>query len=160
MLLCPKVAENSMNHCVKIENLTLNSQDEAKLLGVMIDKELTFNSHVDAKCKQARSKLAILKRLTSYLSGECKLAILRNFVVTHFTYCAPLLHFCRKSFRDKMEKILYRGLQFVFEDYTSDYDVLLAKANMCSIEISREKAILCELFKCQVICCWRDLCRN
>ena len=47
-----------------------------------------------------------------------------------------------------MEKILYRGLQFVFEDYTSDYDVLLAKANMCSIEISREKAILCELFKC------------
>ena len=49
-----------MNHCVTIENLILNSQDEAKLLGVMIDKELTLNSHVDAKCKQARSKLANL----------------------------------------------------------------------------------------------------
>ena len=148
MLLCPSIAENRVDHLVTIDNFTLHSQEEAKLLGVLIDRDLTLNGHVISKCKQANSKLAILKRLTTYLSNDCKISILRNFIVAHFVYCAPLLHFCSKSHRDKMEKILLRGLRFVFEEYDTDFEILLDKANMCSLQISREKAILCELFKC------------
>jgi hypothetical protein len=47
-----------------------------------------------------------------------------------------------------MEKNLYKGLRFVYDDYCTDYDVLLRRANMDSIELSREKSILCELYKC------------
>ena len=36
-----------------------------------------------------------------------------------------------------------------FAEYDTDFEILLDKANMCSLQISREKAILCELFKCQ-----------
>jgi hypothetical protein len=117
MLLCPLVEENKLSHTIQIDNLTLRSQDEAKLLGVYIDKELTMNNHVKVKCKQANSKLSVLTRLTSYLSEDCKLAVLRNFIVSHFIYCSPLLHFCTKYHKNKMEKILLRGLRFVFEDY-------------------------------------------
>ncbi len=47
-----------------------------------------------------------------------------------------------------MEKILHRGLRYVFDDYNSSYEQLLEKAEMCSVEILREKAIICEMYKC------------
>jgi hypothetical protein len=47
-----------------------------------------------------------------------------------------------------MERILYRGLKLVFNDYESSYGKLLEKAKMDSVEISRQKAIICEIFKC------------
>ena len=73
---------------------------------------LSFNNHVQLKCKKANSKLLALKRLSSFLTEECRLAILRSFVVSHFIYCSPLFHFTNKYFQTKQEKVLYRGLRF------------------------------------------------
>ena len=147
MLLCPKVNENKETYRLNIDNISLDSLTEAKLLGVYIDRELTFNSHVKNKCKKANSKLKVLQRLSKYLTSECKLAIVRSFIVSHFTYCAPLLHFCAKYFKDRMEKILYRGLRYVFSDYQSSYEDLLKKSDLCRIEVLREKAIIIEMYK-------------
>ncbi len=36
-----------------------------------------------------------------------------------------------------LEKLQYRALRFVFDDYESDYDKLLVRANMPSLELSR-----------------------
>lgn len=46
-----------------------------------------------------------------------------------------------------MEKILYRGLKFVFNDYKSSYEELLARANMDSLELTRTKYIIYEIYK-------------
>jgi hypothetical protein len=146
LLLTPK--DSNETAVVSINNIVLNSQEEAKLLGVLIDRNLSFNKHVMEKCKKANAKLQVLKRLTSYLSEDCKLAILRSFIVSHFIYCSPLLHFCSKFHRNKMEKILFRGLRFTFNDYESSYECLLEKARMCSVEVMREKSIITEMYKC------------
>ncbi len=148
MLLCPDKDENKQTHMVQVNDIILSSQDGAILLGVHIDKTLSFNTHVKLKCKKANSKLLALKRLSSFLTEECRLAILRSFVVSHFIYCSPLFHFTNKYFKTKQEKILYRGLRFVFDDYSSTCEELLSRADMCSLEILREKAIILEMFKC------------
>ena len=146
LLLTPRDTKDPV--VVNINNTPLTSQDDAKLLGVYIDKNLNFNKHVLEKCKKANAKLQVLRRLVSYLTEDCKLAILRSFVVSHFIYCSPLLHFSGKLYRNKMERILYRGLRFTFNDYESSYDKLLEKAKMCTIENMREKAIIVEMYKC------------
>ncbi len=148
MLLCPNASENKQTHIVQVGDVILSSQEGAKLLGVHIDRQLLFNTHVKQKCAKANSKLQALKRLSSFLTTDCKLAVLRSFIVSHFIYCAPLFHFCNKFYRDKMEKTLYRGLRYVFDDYSSPYEQLLDKAEMCTLEVLREKAIICEMYKC------------
>ncbi len=148
MLLCPNKEENKQIHMVQVNDIILTSQDGAILLGVHINKTLSFNNHVKLKCKKANSKLLALKRLSSFLTEECRLAILRSFVVSHFIYCSPLFHFTNKYFKTKQEKILHRGLRFVFDDYSSTCEALLSRAEMCSLEILHEKAIILEMFKC------------
>ena len=128
-----------MDHFIQVEDITLKSQEGAKLLGVHVDRNLNFNTHVKKKCAMANGKLLALKRLSCYLSEECKITILRSFILSQFMYCAALYHFSGKYFKDKMERILYRGLKFVFNDYCSSFDDLLAKAKIDSIEITRKK---------------------
>ena len=148
LLLCPNREENAIDHFIQVEDITLKSQEGAKLLGVHVDRNLNFNTHVKKKCAMANGKLLALKRLSCYLSEECKITILRSFILSQFMYCAALYHFSGKYFKDKMERILYRGLKFVFNDYCSSFDDLLAKAKIDSIEITREKSIIIEMYKC------------
>ena len=76
LLLCPNRAENAMYHFIQVEDITLKSQEGAKLLGVHVDRNLNFNTHVIKKCAMVNGKLSALKRLSCYLSEECKITIL------------------------------------------------------------------------------------
>ena len=47
-----------------------------------------------------------------------------------------------------LEKLQYRALRFVFDDYESDYDALLTKANMPTLELARLRALCIQVYKC------------
>ena len=147
MLLSPNVRERS-NCSVRINNLIIENQAECKVLGVNIDEGLSYAMHIDSICAKANAKLSALKRLSRFLTTDCKLSLLRSFIVCHFLYCAVLLHFAPKKSKDKMEKIVYRGLKMVFSDYNGDYEELLKRANMDSLELQRQKSIVVEMYKC------------
>ena len=46
-----------------------------------------------------------------------------------------------------MECILKRALRLALNDYTSDFEILLAKANFVSLEIQRQRTLAIETFK-------------
>ena len=147
MLLSPNV--NSDENCtVIVNNVTIENLDECKLLGVYIDKGLSYSKHINTICSKANAKLLALKRLANFLTVDCRLSLLRSFIVCHYLYCAALLHFSNKKLKDKIERTVYRGLKLVFNDYKSTYDELLKRANMDSLELQRQKAIITEMYKC------------
>ena len=148
LMLCPNRADKGQSFSLQAENIVLDSLEGAKLLGVYVDSDLSFDLHIKQKCAKANAKLHALKRLAGYLSEDCKLAVFRSFIIVHFLYCAALFHFSSKYYRDKMEKIVYRGLKFVFNDYNASYDDLLKKANMDSLQLMREKIVIIDIFKC------------
>jgi hypothetical protein len=47
-------------------------KDEVKLLGVTIDYELKFNSHITNICRKASRQLNVLKRMGKYLNRSSK----------------------------------------------------------------------------------------
>lgn len=56
-------------------------------------------------------------------------------------------HFCSKVSMKKIEKIQYRALQFLYNDYESEYSVLLQKSDKCSMEVRRLRTMALEIFK-------------
>ena len=46
-----------------------------------------------------------------------------------------------------MERIQYRALKFVYNDFDSSYDKLLTRAKLSTLELSRKMAILVEVYK-------------
>ena len=56
-------------------------------------------------------------------------------------------HHCGARNIDKIEKIQFRALRFVFSDYVTPYEALLLRANMPSLEVRRLRVIALEVFK-------------
>ena len=118
-----------------------------KLLGVQIDNHMNFHYHVDQLCRKAARQLNALARIHRLLDSESKLAIVRSFIASNFNYCPLVWHFCGSKLTKKMEGILKRALRFAYCDYSSDYESLLKKANLVSLELNRQRTIAIETYK-------------
>ena len=82
------------------------------------------------------------------------------FIMSNFSYCPLVWHFCSKTSTDKMEKkkLQYRARRVVFIDFDSSYlgpnilgpssyADLLTKANMSTLQLDRTRILAREVFK-------------
>ena len=91
----------------------------------------------------------MLVRVCRHLNIDVKLLLYKSFVMCNFNYCPAVWHSCGKVNTKKLEKLQFRALKFVFNDYTSPYEALLSRANLPSLEIGRLRSIALEVYKCQ-----------
>jgi hypothetical protein len=56
-------------------------------------------------------------------------------------------HFCSKTNSDKLEKLQHIALKIAFNDFESNYETLLNKADMPTLHLSRIRTMATETFK-------------
>ena len=137
----------SKNISFNLNGNIIKTEDEVKLLGVTIDYELIFNSHITNICRKASRQLNVLKRIGKYLNRLGKLTIYHSFILSNFNYCPVIWHFCSEANTKKMEKIQERALKFIYNENHSTYEKLLAKSKLPSLKIRRIRTIAIETFK-------------
>ena len=64
-ILLTKSSSNTVDKTLKIKNNLRQSESKVELLGLTIDKLLSFHSHISSICKKAAKQLNALKRLGS-----------------------------------------------------------------------------------------------
>ena len=95
----------------KIGEVAIECEESVKLLGVEIDFHLKFDLHISAMCKKASQQINVLKRIGQYLNFESRKAV--------FNFCPIIWHLYSKSNTEKLEKINYRTLKFLFQHFNS-----------------------------------------
>ena len=128
-----------------IKGAEIECTEDAKLLGVDIDYMLNFNTHIKNVCRRASRQINVLKRIGKYL--PIKLVIYHAFIMSIFNFCPLAWHYCRKGNTDKLEKLHFRALKFVYQDFTSSYENLLIRADTYSLNVKRIRLIALEVFK-------------
>ena len=71
-------------------NYTTENSEQQKLLGVLLDNNLSFEKHVNNLCTKASQKLSALCRVSSFMSTGQKKIIMKAFINSQFGYC-PLV---------------------------------------------------------------------
>ena len=109
------------------EQIIWESQQE-RLLGVMVDRGLTFEKHVENLCKNAGAKVTALGRLVTIVSMEKKKILMNTFIESQFSYC-PLVWMFNHSrkLNKRINHIHERGLRMVYGDYVSSFGELLKR---------------------------------
>ena len=67
--------------------------------------------------------------------------------MSNFIFCPLIWHFCSKGNREKLEKVHFRALKFIFQDFISTYDILLERAGSTTLHLSRLRFLVIETFK-------------
>ena len=115
----------------------IESSTEITLLGVKIDKQLKFKSHIEELCRKAAYKLHALCRIRKYLTIEKAKLLAYAFINSQFTYAPLIWMFAGKSSIAKICKIHFRTLQIAYNNYDKSYLYLLNFSN--DISITRSK---------------------
>ena len=124
------------SYALNINKQTINSQNSIKLLGTEIDNTLSFDKHVSNLLKKASNQLNAIRRIQKYMGFKEKEVILNSFVLSNFNYCPLVWHFCSSKSLKKIEKIQERVLRVLYNDSTSD-NQLLIKSSKPSMEVKR-----------------------
>ena len=74
-----------------------------------------------------------------------RMSIFGSFVLSN--YCLLVWNFCGAAHTSKMERIQYVALKFIYNDFNTSYEKLLARANLPTLELHRKREILVEVFK-------------
>ena len=104
-----------------------------------------FHQHVSILCRKAGARLRILQRLSSYIDERYRMTKFRSFVLIN--YCSLVWNFCEAAHTSKMERIQFRALKYIYNDVSTSYKELLARANLPTLELHRKREILVEVFK-------------
>ncbi len=132
---------------VRIGNSTIENSREEKLLGVIIDRKLTFETHINKLCKKAGNKLFALSRLSLYIESSKLQILMRAFVMSQFQYCPLAWMFHSKHLNAKIDKIQERALRIAYKDFDSSFEYLLERDNSLTIHAKNLQTLLTEVFK-------------
>ena len=132
---------------LNIEDVCINTSKCEKLLGVNIDSNLNFETHVQSLRKKASQKLNALLRVTWSLNFNQRKLLLNAFITSHFSYAPVVWMFHSRKSNNRINKIHERALRLVYKDYTSSFDDLLAKDNSFKIHQKNLQKLAIEIFK-------------
>ena len=58
-----------------------------KVLGIIIDNNLTWSQHVDKVCKKITTNLWLLSRIKDYLTTSQRIQFYKTYIQPHSDYC-------------------------------------------------------------------------
>ena len=85
--------------------------------------------------------------VSHHIDEISRMSIFRCFVLSNFNYCSMVWNFCGAKYTSTMERIQFRALKFVYNDFNTSYTELLARSNLPTLLLHRKREILVEVFK-------------
>ena len=130
-----------------IDGHQIISEDEQVLLGVTIDSNLTFESHINNLCKKSSAKLNALARISGYMDITKRRIIMKSFITSQFSYCPLIWMFHSRRLNNKINSIHKRALRITYGDQKSTFQELLIKDNSVSVHHRNLQVLATEVFK-------------
>ena len=139
---CQLLLNTNSKLAIKVGNESIYNSCEVKLLGIVFDSSLKFDSHVSKL-----QKLHALLRVSTYMNYEKRRAIMKSFITSQFSYCRLVWMFHSRGSNERINKIHERALRVVHNDYFSAFEELLLKDNSVSIHHRNLQVLVTEIFK-------------
>ena len=146
-ILVKKIVKMKDFYPLNINDLTINSENSVKLLGIEIDNKLPFGQHISTLCNKVSNKLNTIGRIQKIMGFKEKEVLVNSFVYSNFNYCPLAWHFCSSKSLYEIGKVQERALRLLHNKYASDYAELLKKPGKAAMEIKRLQWISLEIFK-------------
>ena len=132
---------------IKIGEAIVQESSEEKLLGVILDKELYFKSHISSLYKRASQKLHAIARVSTFMDAGKLRLLMNSFVNAQFSYCPKICIFHDRNLNAKVNKIHERAPIIVYKDTHADYEALVTLANAVSVHQRNLQYLMTEMYK-------------
>ena len=126
---------------------TVSSSKQVKLLGVILDSQLSFYPHIQSICKTVLSKTKALLRIRSFLTQEQADAIYHACLMSYFNYCPLVWMFSSKMAHNLINATHRRALRARLNTFSGDLTELLERTDTISIHTKNLRLMMIEVYK-------------
>ena len=98
-------------------------------------------------CSKVSRQINALIRIKNYLDIDSRKAIYKSYIASNINYCSTVWMFTGRTNLDKLNRLNKQALRMVYNDYSSDYDVLLNLNNSLDVYKMFIKALAIEMYK-------------
>jgi hypothetical protein len=96
-----------------IDNTKLECVEKIKILGLIIDKNLTWQHHINNLCQKLSLLVGLLWRIRSFLTYEMKLLFYNSFILSRMDYCICIWGGASNIYLDKLYKLQKRAARII-----------------------------------------------
>ena len=122
-------------------------EKQVKLLGITIDTELKFETHISNLCNKGNQKLSVPSRLRKILTLKQRKVVFKSFFESQFKYCPLIWMFCSRKTNNKINKLHERALRVVHNDNDSSFENLLERDHSFCIHHQNIQTLAIEMYK-------------
>ena len=94
---------------LNFSNLTIKNSKEMEILGISLDRNMNFHTHIKNICRKAGQKLSALLRISPYLDQRKKVLLYKSMMKSQFNYCPLVWMFCSRQSNTSLIKFM-KGL--------------------------------------------------
>ena len=108
-----KINTDSLN--LNINGMCIENVESHKVLGLHIDKNLKWKTHINKTCSKINSKLALLRRITYFLTFDMKKLFYSSYILSHFDYACTLWGWAAKKDILKISILQKRAAKIILQ---------------------------------------------
>ena len=116
MVVCTRKRRSVLKYPMlnlKLKNGTLECVTELSILGLCIDHNLCWSSHINNLCVKLSSILGLLWRIKQYMSHEMKINFYNAFILSRIDYCLSIWGGASKVLMNKLYRIQKRAARII-----------------------------------------------
>ncbi len=120
----------------RIANSNVNSDNKAyKLLGVYLDENLSFNTHIAILCKKLSRSIFCINKVKNILTKPALKTLYYSLVHSHLTYCTSIYSCTTKTNLDKVFKLQKKAIRIITKsNYNAPTQTLFENLNILPLD--------------------------
>lgn len=100
-----QLRKHNLTQSVSVCNVDMVPVDKVKIVGVVIDKHLSFDNHVSDVCSNANYHMRALNHVRSSLTYDMAVTLACSIAASRLDYCNSLLNGTSSSNIDRLQKV-------------------------------------------------------
>ena len=151
IIFCPKdkVGQFVFDRVMLSDGSFIQVSNEAYDLGVTLDSQLTYSSHISSTISQGYRLLKNVAAIRKYLSVEHLKSLVNSIVVAKVDYCNSLLYGVSADNKGKLQKFQNSCARLIYRKRKCDHvSGILRELHWLPSEARTYFKILCYVYKC------------
>ena len=121
---------------ISLHDSTIQVSEQEKLLGVFIDNNLSWSTHIENTLKKCNTLLYLLGRIKQYLSIPVRKIFFNAYILPHLDYCCIIWGNSSADSMDSLIKFQKRAARLILDkDLETPSAELFAELNPWSAEL-------------------------
>lgn len=134
---------------ISIGQVPIEQSKEEKLLGVYINENLNWDTHINNLCKKLSSKLMLLKRLKVYMDIPTRVLFYNAYIFSYLSFCCTVWGLYPSCCTNRLFQFQKRAARVIFDKpFDYPHEELKKKLNWLKFPSLIKYRTALQMYKC------------